>query len=277
MRNRRWSDHDHHLWPFTLSTGDSSRFGFIIDSGAHEGACGDCHIRLHLSNITLICELPRILTDYCVRHVPDTWDAGTIERLGRNWYEERFPREYGLFVSEGVLHAHWGATTHDSSTTRSRCYLLPWRNWRHIRHSFYDLTGQHFWTGGEDSKSAWGALVAIKAAVPKARFEFDDYDRERIIATTHIEEHEWRFGTGWCQWLSWFCRPKIYRTLELEFNKEVGPEKGTWKGGTVATSAEMQDGDTPESAFRRYCEKDHRSKYRNFTVRYVGSLSEREA
>lgn len=270
MRNRRWGDNDRHFWPFTLSTGDYKHWGFMIDSGAHEDGRGDCHIRMYFGTVTLICELPRLIGDYSVRHVAETWDAATVERLGRNWYEERFPREFGLFVAEGTLHAHWGAQTHDSSTTKSKCYFLPWRNWRHIRRSFYDLAGHHFWTEPAGYRTAWEAVQAVEAAVPKARFEFDDYDGERIVATSHIEEYEWRMGTGWCRWLSWFRKPRIERSLKLEFSKEVGPEKGSWKGGTVGHSTEMFPDETPEAAFRRYCEKEHRSKYRKFQIKYVG-------
>jgi hypothetical protein len=274
MRNRRWSgDNDRHFWPFTLSTGDFKRWGFMIDSGAHEDGRGDCHIRLYLRGVTLICELPRLVPDYCVRHVAESWDAATIERLGRNWYEERHPREYGLFVSDGTLHAHYGSQTHDSTTTKGKCYFLPWRNWQHIRHSLYDLQGNHFWTEWEGDRHNWAAITAVKDACPKVGFEFEDFDGQRITATTHIEEREWHFGTGICRWLSWFTKPKIRRDLALEFSSEVGPEKGSWKGGTTGHSTDMLPGELHESAFKRYCEKEHRSKYRKFQIRYIGPVN----
>lgn len=37
---------------------------------------------------------------------------------------------------------------------------------------------------------------------------------------------------GWFKWLSWFGRPKIRRSLDIQFSSETGPEKGSWKGGT---------------------------------------------
>lgn len=270
MKNRRWSDNDRHLWPFTLSTGDYWRLGAVIDSGAHEGAQGDCHIRLHLFRITLICELPRILSDYRVRHTAVSWDAATIARLGRDWYDEVFPCEYGFYFSDGNLHTYFGPQTHDSRTTKSRCFFLPWRSWRFVRHSLFDLEGKHFHTEYESARNAWAASEAVKNACPKMRFDFEDFDGQRIIATTHIEEREWRFGTKFCRWLAWFRRPSIRRDLALEFSSEVGPEKGSWKGGTVGHSIEMLPGELHEDAFKRYCEKEHRSKYRHFRVRYLG-------
>lgn len=274
MKNRRWSDNDRHFWPFTLSTGDYKRLGFVIDSGAHEDCRGDCHVRLHLFRITLICELPPLISDYCVRHVAASWDAATIARLGRDWYEERHSREYGFYFSDGDLHTYFGPQTHDSTTTKGKVFFLPWRHWRHVRHSLYDLSGKHFWTEYDGDRTAWEAWNAVRDACPKVRFNFEDYDGQRIVATTHIEEREWHFGTKFCRWLSWFRRPKISRDLMLEFSAEVGPEKGSWKGGTVGHSIEMLSGELHEAAFKRYCEKEHRSKYRKFRVRYLGRVEE---
>lgn len=274
MKNRRYSDNDRHLWPFTLSYSKSYRhFGIMLDSGAWEGCKGDCHIRFSAGGWTLICELPPLVSDYRERHEAKTWDAATIARLGRDWYEELFPREYGFSLSEGNLHVHFGAQTHDSRTDQNKVFFLPWRHWRHIRRSLYDLKGDHFWTEWEGDRHAWSATQAVKDACPKMRFEFEDFDGQRITATAHIEEREWHFGTKFCRWLSWFRRPMIRRDLELDFSAEVGPEKGSWKGGTVGHSIEMLPGELHEAAFKRYCEKEHRSKYRRFRISYVGQVS----
>lgn len=270
MKNRRWSDSNRHLWPFTLSRDCHERYGIVIDSGANEDQRGDCHVRLYLGRWTLICELPPIVPDYVVRHQATSWDADTIARLGRDWYEERHSREFGFAFVDGNLHTYFGPQTHDSRTTKSRVFFLPWRNSRFIRHSLYDLKGEHFHTEFEHTRNSWEATSALRDACPKARFEFDDFDGQRIIATTHIEEREWRFGTGLFRWLSWFRKPQISRSLELDFSSEVGPEKGSWKGGTVGHSIEMLPGELHEEAFKRYCEQEHRSKYRRFRISYIG-------
>jgi len=274
MKNRRWSDNDRHLWPFTLSTGDHKGLGFVLHSGAYHGSPGTCHIRLHLWRITLICELPPVVPDYRIRHTATTWDAATIARLGRDWYDEVFPREYGAYLADGNLHTYYGPQTHDSVTTKRKVFFLPWRNWRHVRHSLYDTQGNHFCTEHDEDGNSWVAMSAVKDVCPKARFEFEDFDGQRIVATTNIEEREWRFGTGLFRWLSLFRRPRVSRNLSLEFSSEVGPEKGSWKGGTVGHSIEMLPGELCEAAFRRYCEKDHRSKYRTFRIRYVGPVTD---
>lgn len=101
-------------------------------------------------------------------------------------------------------------------------------------------------------------------------FLIDDHDGERITATTHIEEREWKFGEGWFRWLSLFRRNMVRRSLSISFDKECGPEKGSWKGGTMGTGIDMLPGELHEAAFRRYCEQDHSSKYRRYRVTFVG-------
>lgn len=272
MRNRRYSDNDRHLWPFTLSRGGYRPLGVMLDSGARDDQPGGCHIRFSALGWTLICELPQLVPDWVIRHRAN-WDAATVARIGRDWYEERHPREYGFHFIDGALHVHCGPQTFDSTTTKGRCVFLPWRDWRHVRRSLYGLRGEHFWT--ERDSNAWEATQAVEAACPKARFEFADYDGQRITATTHIEEREWRFGTKWCRWLSWFRCARIVRSLALEFSAEVGPEKGSWKGGMLGHSIEMLPGELHEAAFKRYCERDHRSKYRPYRIRYLGPAREK--
>lgn len=275
MKNRRWSGNDKHFWPFTFSHDCYSKFGFMLDSGANDGGPGDCHIRFYLFRWTIILELPRIIRDWRERKHAG-WDDATIARIGRNWYENVYPREYGAYYSDKSIFVHYGQQTHDSRTDKNKVIFLPWMHSTHIRRSLLDLKGEHFWTEWSKERSAREALNAVRNACPKARFEFEDFDGEKITATTHIEEWEWRQGTGWFRWLSWFSKPQIRRTLELEFSSEVGPEKGSWKGGTVGHSTEMRAGETPEDAFKRYCEQEHRAKSRRFRIRYLG-LAPKEA
>jgi hypothetical protein len=266
MKNRRWSNNDKHLWPFTFSKDCYNKLGLMLDSGANDGGHGDCHIRFYLLSWTIILELPRVVRD-AVSHRKSEFGE----------YTEIFPREYGIYYADKSLYIHYGAQTHDSRTDKSKVFFLPWLHQTHIRRSLHDLKGEHFWTEWSDERCAWEAQTAVKDACPKVRFEFEDFDGEKITATTHIEEWEWRHGTGWFKWLSWFCKPYIRRTLELSFDKEVGPEKGSWKGGTVGTAIEMLPGELHEAAFKRYCEKDHRSKYRSYRVKFVGVVAPKAA
>ncbi len=274
MKNRRWSDDNRHFWPFTLSkeSRKDGHWAVMLDSGGAEGHSGGCHIRFSGFGWTLICELPPILRP-CRERVTAHWDAATVERMGRDWYENSYAREFGFSLSEGNLHVHYGAQTHCWPGCKSKVFFLPWRHWRFIRNTLYTPEGVSFYTDyeGKRDREAWWAF---KDACPKVQFDFEDYDGKPITATTHIEEREWRFGTSWCRWLSLFRKPRVSRDLMLEFSEEVGPEKGSWKGGTVGTSIEMLAGETPEAAFIRYCSMEHRSRGGRYRVRYLGRTTE---
>lgn len=269
---RRYSDNDSHLGPFTLSRNVGWRpFGVVLDSGGGEERDPRCHLKLHGFGWTLICEMPRLLHPWrkwvdCSKY---EWAKGPDAGY---WSEH--PRELGFTINEGHLSVYFGPQTHDSTTTKRKGWLLPWTQWRFVRFSLYDRNGKHFWTQFERDRKKGGLhfeeQMGAEKDCPKVVFEFDDYDGQRIQATTHIEEREWRFGEGWFKWLSLFRQPMIRRSLDIAFSAEVGPEKGSWKGGTLGHSIDMLPGELHESAFLRYCAQEHRSKYRNFQIAYVG-------
>ncbi len=279
---RRLTDNDRHLGPITYARCSPSwrPLRLVYSSGAHEDGEGPNTLTAYAFGWVARLRLPRLLDDHKVRHVAASWDAATVARLGRNWYEERFPREYGFSLSDGFLQVFLGAQTHDSTTTQSWSAHLPWTQWRFHRFSLYDEAGAEFFTELEADRRArtkasatrlgFEDQYAAQQAVPKAALLIDDHDGERITATTHIEEREWKFGKGWCRWLSRFRRNMVRRSLAINFDKETGPEKGSWKGGTMGTGIDMLPGELHEAAFRRYCEQDHSSKYRRYRVTFVG-------
>lgn len=251
MIRRRWSDNDRHFWPFTYAHDICRRFGAVLSSGDEESP--GCCLRLHIARHTLIIEMPPILWPRKVKVTAPSCDAATVARLGRDWYFDVTEREFGATFLDDAVHLHFGAQTNDSLTHRSKVLFVPWLNWRHVRHSIYGLHGEHVRT--EQKGESWETGYEARKACPTASFDFDDFDGERISVRTHIEEREWRRGTGSFKWLSLFCRPRIHRSLDLAFSKETGERKGSWKGGTISHSIEMLPGELHESAFRRYCAK----------------------
>lgn len=270
----RLTDNDTRLGPLTFGrTGGWKPWRLVWSSGG-DGDCDKINNSLTAYALGWVAQLrlPNVLQPWRIRHKAN-WDAATVARLGRDWYYETHPREYGFSLSEGFFTLYLGPQTHDSLTTKSWSKWLPWTQWRHVRYSLYRPDGSHFWTQ-RDRKVARGIgyiseQMDAETRCPKVAFQFDDFDGERITATCHVEEREWLFGEGWFKWLSLFRKPKIRRSLSLKFSAEVGPEKGSWKGGTIGHGIDMLPGESCESAFRRYCDQDHRSKYRTFRINYV--------
>jgi hypothetical protein len=258
-RHIHWSDHDHRFGPFTYARERRYRqFGAVITSGKGEDDDGwqnGCYIRFHAFRHSLLIGLPQIIKP-ARRWVDTSRHTWASERGG---YWEVWPRDFGIIFTDGAVHVHRGQRTHDSTTDRTKVYFLPWRSWRHIRRSFYDLEGRHVATlpqmkgGYLENPHRWEVERAIEAVCPTASFDFADFDGERLSAVTKIDEREWRLGEGRFKWLSLFAPRKVHRSLDIRFSGETGRRKGSWKGGTVGHSIEMLPGELHEASFQRYC------------------------
>jgi hypothetical protein len=275
----RLTDNDKHFGPITYARVEWHPIRLVWSSGGDNDSGESLRNTLTAYAFGWVVQinLPKILRPYRIKHVSESLDAATVARLGRNWYYEIFPREYGFSICDGFLQVFLGAQTHDSTTTQSWSKFLPWTQWRHVRFSLYKPDGEHFWTQLEAKRirglDNFRKQMDAQKECPSVSFEFDDYDGQRIVANCQIHEREWHFGEGWFKWLRFFRKPMIRRSLNIEFDKEVGPEKGSWKGGTIGTGIEMIPDESCEAAFRRYCEQEHRSKYRNFRINYVGAAA----
>lgn len=268
----RLTDSDRHFGPIDIGSRDAHwrPLGITIQSGDSENA--GCGLYLRALGWTVRVRLPAIIKPWRNWVSTGHYEWASSPSAG---YWDVHPNEFGFRVSDGFLQVFLGPQTMDSTTTKSWSKFLPWTQWRHIRRSLFDEKGEHFWTEwdrprGFCLRDAWTSRTAIEAACPAAIFEIDDFDGQRIRVTTRIEEREWRFGTGWFRWLSLFRPAKVRRSLDIDFASECGPEKGSWKGGTMGTGIDMLPGELHEEAFRRYCDEDHRSKYRPYRVTYVG-------
>ena len=250
MKAIRWSANDRYFGPFTYAAGGYTRFAVILGSGDDADYPG-CRLRISAFNRTLILALPPIIKPW--RKWVDTsryeWSQN---QNGGYWATGE--REYGFTYSEGHLSVALGRVTNDSSTEQRWGCFLPWTQWRHVRHSLYDRDG-HLFAHMPQGRflDTRDESARLDEACPTISFAFADFDGEQLIATTRIEEREWRFGTGYFKWLSLFRRPKICRSLGIYFSGETGTRKGSWKGGTIGHSIDMLPGELHEAAFRRYC------------------------
>ncbi len=274
----RLCDDQRQFGPVTYGRAGWKATRFVWSSGGGDADAARNHLTVYAFGWVARMYLPNILAPFRIKHFAASWDAATVARMGRNFYFETFPREYGFSLSDGFLQLFLGAQTHDSDTTQSWCKHLPWTQWRFDRESIYGLNGELLWQQTERDRRAereagghpFVGFFAAKRAAQRTVFVMTDYDGERIEATTLIEQREYLFGEGWFKWLSIFRPRRIRRSLDIEFSAQVGPEKGSWKGGTLGHGIEMLPGELHEAAFRRYCEQEHTSKYRRFQITFVG-------
>ena len=221
--------------------------------------------------------LPNLLRPYRRKVNATYWDAATIKHMGRDWYWEIFPREIGFCLHAGHFSLHYGAQTNSSDTTKSRGWFLPWTQWRQVRYSLYDQSGILDWQEINDRRD--GKVVKFEErweaekACPTVDFLVRDYDGLEVVARTRIEEREWHAGTGWFKWVAFFRSPRISRHLRIEFDKEVGPEKGSWKGGLRGTSINLQSFELHNLGMDRYCAGTHKSKSGQYRIEIIKPLN----
>lgn len=276
--HRRWSDNDKHLGPFLYSREkDSKRFGMVAVSSGDGDEDAGAHLRLHAFGHTLICDLPPVIKPWreWIDMTKYEWHKGPSKGY---WDVHR--REYGFMCGDGFLQVKLGRQTGDSSTTQGWNKFLPWTQWHFHRQAYFGLQGELLREWIEPRRRKRGGAVsrfdeqyAFKKTMPKAVFEIEDFDGQSIKATTSLEQRDYTFGEGWFQWLRFFRRNMVRRSLDIEFDKEVGPEKGSWKGGTLGHGIDIQPGELHESAMRRYCEQEQRSRSRPFRIKFLGAAS----
>lgn len=266
MKAIRWAgrERDHYFGPFTFTKSDRYKsVGIMLGSGrGDDDEDQGCRLRVELRWFTLHVALPPIVKPWRRWHeiTSEPMRSKIIAEGRKPGYWDSHSREYGFTAAEGALHWHYGPQTHNSETTKSRCWFYPWRASRLVRHSLYDTDGKLFAhlpqkPSYRDWQHRWVVEQAITDACPTKRFEFADYDGEQIVATCRIEEREWARGKGIFR-LFHLWRNRTFRTFDVRFSSEVGKRKGSWKGGTVGHSGDIVSGEMLESAFRRYCERE---------------------
>ena len=265
-RKRRWSDRDRYFGPFTFAYDRKYRpLAIILGSGGEED--DGCRIRFSAFGCTLICELPAVVRPQR-RWVDLSKAEWAKDREGPKGYWDIHPREFGVSLNDGFLQVPWGAQTMDSSTDQGWSCFLPWTQWRQTAHRIYNGDGS---LAADVSGKPFGDLFAAEKAAIKARFLVEDFDGEMVGVSVHIEERERRLGTGWFRWLGYLRTRRCTRALDINFDKEVGRDKGSWKGGLCGTGLTMLPGETAQQAFRRFCDQDQRAKQGAFRLRFVAA------
>lgn len=135
------------------------------------------------------------------------------------------------------IHLNWG--------TKCKVIHLPWE-WTHVRHEMRCEDGVwRKYVGSWERKP--GDPAPLRESHPYTYVCKDGTVQDDIIATIHEDEREWRWR--WFTWLPW---PRmIQHTIEIDFSKEVGERRGSWKGGTMGCGYSIKPGERPVEALRR--------------------------
>ena len=183
----------------------------------------------------------------------------------------------GFTTLEGAIHIYYGiqpgswSSRDKKNSDHVKVIYLPWREHHRDRIEFLNLNHTVFSTYRDKKNGAidFDSLRQHEENVPKIVFTFNDYDGEEIEATCHLQTSHYCRGKGLFKFLRLFTKEQR-STMDIQFNKQVGYEKNSWKGGTLGHGIEMMPNETPLQAFVRYGTSDdhyknHGTKNRGFT------------
>lgn len=127
-------------------------------------------------------------------------------------------------------------------------YYMPWAlNWYRTSMMLKDGTWEH--EKGRDRKNFWRDEWKEKLYTEQHPYTYtlQNGTVQHRTATVTVCEREWR--QRWLPFTGLFAF--IRKTIEVEFDDEVGERTGSWKGGTVGCGYDMKPGETPLDTLRR--------------------------
>lgn len=160
---------------------------------------------------------------------------------------------WGAVYMEDALMVYHGGSGNFEGGPKTKLFYMPWSlQW--YRTSTL-LTGGPWYHHIYNHKTCWpvdrnlpGGYKWIADNRWQEHHNFlDKYDGSTVGATISVQEREWR--RKWLMWTPLFGLKR--KTIEIEFDQEVGRHKGEWKGGTIGCSYEMIGNETPLECLTR--------------------------
>jgi hypothetical protein len=233
-----------------------------------------CQLHIRLGTQSWWWKIPELFNPK--KEWVDTSQYSWSTKNGGYW--NYIPKQYGFHIQDEYIHVNYGiqpgcwSSTDKINSDHTKLFPIPWKEKTYIHEACFTPNWE-LWDLVKPEKSGrlnFDRLELARNEVPKIKFKFNDFDGEEIIATCHISERRYEYGSGWFKWLGYFVNPLISRTLEIEFDEEVGYEKGSWKGGILGHSIDIEYGESPLEAFKRYGSaedryKNYGTKNRNFS------------
>ena len=168
------------------------------------------------------------------------WGKFFINLPFKTGIDECEPPRYGFYWYESALwiccgkklytfHSPWSWDWYRTSL------LLKNENWEH------EYKGNHkSFYNKEWFKKSWNEKHPYKYILKNGTIQ-------NRIATIQVEEREWR--RKFLKWTTF--RAKISKTIEINFNDEVGEKTGSWKGGCTGCAYEIKPEEKPIDTLRR--------------------------
>lgn len=126
--------------------------------------------------------------------------------------------EYGFQFSGDLLWIRYGKDK-GRRTDPHKAIYMPWA-WDHKEHTIHSAREEHPY-----------------------RYVLKSGEVQERVATIRVESRRWE--------RYWYPRKLVKKTIDVQFNDEVGERSGSWKGGTIGCSYDMLPGETALQTLRR--------------------------
>ncbi len=162
--------------------------------------------------------------------------------------DECDPPQWGISYHDQIFWIHRGGKGNMNGGNKYWTIDMPWKfDWVRTSNLRKDGTWEN--ETKENRKNFWDnkwKKVIWQKTYPYT-YSLISGEVQEISATIKVVEREWRLY--WFKWLS-FPR-KIQKTIDIEFNREVGEKTGSWKGGTTGCGYNLLPNETPLKCLRR--------------------------
>lgn len=162
------------------------------------------------------------------------------------WTDESDSPKWGIAIHNNTFWLYKGGKGNMNGGNKWWTWDFPFitKNWVRTSLLLKNDTWEHETKGNR--KEFW--KDEYKFTRKSWNYDFTDkYDGEIIPCTFHIEEREWR--PKWLMWTKLFA--DVRKSIEIEFTKEVGKRKGSWKGGTIGCGYTMLPNEDPIDTIKR--------------------------
>lgn len=189
---------------------------------------------------------------YKVISLPDIIKPATATVLNyytKQSYSKVISKQYGILFAEDMLVIYYGKNE-GSSNDEKFSYTIPWLDYTFVRTEYLNTDGSIY-------KICYGYDTLDDDELPTMSIFFNDYDGECNYAIMTREKKIWHRGVKSFKWLKHITKPIVRETVGLNFEKEIGLAKHTYKGGILGTGIDMLPGETMLDTFIRFAAKNN--------------------
>jgi len=162
------------------------------------------------------------------------------------WTDECDSPKWGIAIHNNTFWLHKGGEGNMNGGSKWWTWNIPFltKDWVRTSILLKDDTWEHEYPRQSKDfyEDKWKTLIKYW------QYDYTDkYDGEVIPTTICVEEREWR-----PKWLKW---TKLFNTVDssinIDFSKECGKEKGSWKGGTLGCGYSLLPNEKPLDCLKR--------------------------